>query len=365
MANTEVSFIRYQESEFDAILGHEVHVSVVADAGTSGLALYHEACIYHKPSRSIFVTSNQLPNPSSHQNPATSNKHVKLFRVYDSSGANLTEGSSSSTNIVEEVTFPKIDGAMLNGGVNFDSDHILLCAQGSKDQNDLSGIIKVAVPSKGTSETVSETVINSFYGIPFNSVNDIIVHPKDASIWFTDPHYGFHQGIRPPPQLPGQVYRYDPRNGSIRVVADGFVRPNGLCFSPDLNTLYVTDTGAIHGSHSQPFNPSGPSHIYAFDIVNRNGRPEPILVNRHVFAFAPGRVPDGIKCDTRGNVYAGCGDGIEVWNSTGVLIGTINVPGGVANFCFGEEGAIYACNETRLFRIHLHGEGVKGALLGI
>ncbi|EAW19974.1 SMP-30/gluconolactonase/LRE family protein [Aspergillus fischeri NRRL 181] len=360
----QVAFLKHQE-EFDAILGSdfpEPHVSILADESPAGLPLYHEACVYHPPTRSIFVTSNQIPNPPNQQNLATEDKHIKLSRVYDT-----YQGSSTESNVakVEDITFPQIDGAMLNGGVNLGPDHILFCAQGSKDPSDPSGIIKVAVPSEGSNVTTSEVVIGSFHGIPFNSVNDVVVHSLDSSIWFTDPQYGFHQGIRLQPQLPNQVYRYDPGNGLIRAVADGFVRPNGLCFSPGLDTLYVTDTGAIHGSPLVPNNPAGPSHIYAFDIVYPGGRAEPQLVNRRVFAYAPGKVPDGIKCDTRGNVYAGCGDGIEVWNPSGVLIGTIKVAGGVANFCFGENGVLYACNETRLLRIHLRGEGVKGALLGI
>ncbi|GIK06744.1 hypothetical protein Aspvir_002394 [Aspergillus viridinutans] len=364
MASNQVAFLKHQE-EFDEILGYnspEPHVSVLADESPARLPLYHEACVYHPPTRSIFVTSNQMPNLSHQRNLATEDKHIKLSRVYDT-----YQGSSTESNVakVEDITFPHIDGAMLNGGVNLGLDHILFCAQGSKESSDPSGIMKVAVPSEGSGDTTSEIVIGSFYGTPFNSVNDVVVHPLDSSIWFTDPHYGFHQGIRHQPQLPNQVYRYDPGNGSVRVVADGFIRPNGLCFSPGLDTLYVTDTGAIHGSTLVPFNPAGPSHIYAFDIVYPGGRSEPQLVNRRVFAYAPGKVPDGIKCDTRGNVYAGCADGIEVWNPSGVLIGTIRIPGGVANFCFGENGVIYACNETRLLRIHLRGEGVKGALLGL
>ncbi|PKX90194.1 SMP-30/gluconolactonase/LRE family protein [Aspergillus novofumigatus IBT 16806] len=347
----QVAFVEHQE-EFDAILGPDPHVSILADESSAGFPLYHEACVYHAPTRSIFVTSNQIPNPPNQQNLATGDKHIKLSRVYDTYQRSPTESNVAK---IEDITFPRIDGAMLNGGVN-SADGILFCAQGSKDPSDPSGIIKVAVPSEGSSVTTSEIVIGSFHGIPFNSVNDVVVHSLDSSIWFTDPQYGFHQGIRPQPQLPNQVYRYDPRNGSIRAVADGFVRPNGLCFSPGLDTLYVTDTGAIHGSPSVPNDPAGPSHIYAFDIVYPKGRTEPMLVNRP---------PDGIKCDTRGNVYAGCGDGIEVWNPSGVLIGTIKIAGGVANFCFGENGVIYACNETRLLRIHLGGEGAKGALLGI
>ncbi|KAF7122736.1 hypothetical protein CNMCM5793_000846 [Aspergillus hiratsukae] len=357
MASNLVTFLQHQE-EFDVILGAEEHVSIL-DESPAGLPLYHEACVYHPPTRSVFVTSNQMPNPSHQLSPATGDKHVKLFRVYDPYQGSLDVAK------VEDITFPHIDGAMLNGGVNFGPDHILFCAQGSKDPSDPSGIIKVAIPPEGSGDTTAEVVINSFHGIPFNSVNDVVVHPLDSSIWFTDPHYGFHQGIRLQPQLPNQVYRYDPSTGSVRAVAEGFTRPNGLCFSPGLDTLYVTDTGAIHGSPSVPFDPAGPSHIYAFDIIHPEGQTEPQLVNRRVFAYAPGKVPDGIKCDTRGNVYAGCADGIEVWNPSGVLIGTIGIPGGVANFCFGENGVIYACNETRLLRIHLRGECVKGALLGI
>jgi gluconolactonase len=88
------------------------------------------------------------------------------------------------------------------------------------------------------------------------------------------------------------------------------------------------------------------------------------MINRRVFAFAGAGIPDGIKCDVYGNVYAGCGDGVEVWNDGGILIGKILVPGGVANFCFGREGEMFLCAETRLWRVQL-AKSTKGALLGL
>lgn len=364
-----VAFIAYQDDEFHSIIGNHPDVLVLADnssVGYSDQALFHEACIYHQPSRSVFVTSNQLLNADTAPNPHTSNKHVKLFRVYDPG-----HGPASK---VSDVNFPGIEGAMLNGGVNLDADSILLCAQGSKDSSSLAGIIKLDVsPETGKAEPVAETVISLFHGIPFNSVNDVITHPEDQSIWFTDPAYGYHQGIRQRPQLPQQVYRFDPHRGSVRAMAHNFQRPNGLCFSPDLHTLYVTDTGAIHGSPVVEMDLTGPSHIFAFDVATKPAssfdpsqplRAEPFLTNRRLFAFTPGRIPDGIKCDMLGNVYSGCGDGINVWNPSGVLIGTFQVDGGVANFCFGEKGVIYACNETRLLRFQLDPD-VRGALLRI
>ena len=63
-------------------------------------------------------------------------------------------------------------------------------------------------------------------------------------------------------------------------------------------------------------------------------------------------IPDGIKLDRDGNVYSGCGDGLNVWAPNGDLIGKICVPGGVSNFCFaGNELILLA--ETRVLKIHL------------
>lgn len=120
--------------------------------------------------------------------------------------------------------------------------------------------------------------------------------------------------------------------------------------------MYITDTGFIHGDGGKDF--TRPATIYAFDVVNGKE-----LRGRRTFAFARVGVPDGIKCDMQGNVYSGCGDGVEVWNPDGELIGVIGVPGGVANFCFGRDGEMFVCNEQRLWRVKLGG-GVVGALLG-
>jgi gluconolactonase len=126
-------------------------------------------------------------------------------------------------------------------------------------------------------------LIDRFEGKPLNAPNDVVV-ASDGAVWFTDPGYGIdgpYEGHTAQSELPRQVYRLDPSGGEASVVADDFVRPNGICFSPDERTLYVVDSGISHG---------GPAHIRAFDVDGarlRNGR---------VFAadFAPG-MTDGIR----------------------------------------------------------------------
>ena len=87
--------------------------------------------------------------------------------------------------------------------------------------------------------TASITVLaDSFEGKRLNSPNDVVVK-SDGSIWFTDPSYGIdsdYEGdkARRARSARSNVYRIDPATGAVdRVVADDFVKPNGLAFSPD------------------------------------------------------------------------------------------------------------------------------------
>src|SRR5215210_8966553 len=106
------------------------------------------------------------------------------------------------------------------------------------------------------------TIADTFEGKRLNSPNDVAVKSNDT-IWFTDPAYGIesdYEGHRSEMELDGcHVYRVDPATGDIRIVADDFVRPNGLAFSPDECLLYVSDTGASHSA-------DGPRHIRRFTV---------------------------------------------------------------------------------------------------
>jgi gluconolactonase len=183
----------------------------------------HEAGVFIPEKNELFITSNQLFDHGGSRRVQISRIHIK----------------DDDKVRCEEISCP--DVVMANGGVNFGTDKILFCAQGSASTP--SGLFATAIsPPYDT-----ELVVSGFYGRPFNSVNDVVVH-SDGSIWFTDPCYGFDQGYKSKPRLPNQVYRYVPSTRGIRAMADGFGRPNGICFSPDEKIVYVTDTDWIRGS---------------------------------------------------------------------------------------------------------------------
>jgi gluconolactonase len=75
-----------------------------------------------------------------------------------------------------------------------------------------------------------------------------------------------------------------------------------------------------------------------------------------MFAYIDTGVPDGIHTDTDGNVYVGCGDGVQVFDVEGRLIGKLRIDGGSANFAFVPDGMIIF-NEYRLFLVTMAARG--------
>ena len=166
----------------------------------------------------------------------------------------------------------------------------------------------------------SVTVIaNNYQGKRLGRPNDVVVK-SDGAIYFTDPGGGA-SGFAWEVSVPG-VYRVAPDLGSIMLIADDFLAPNGLAFSPDESVLYIDD--------------SRRRHIRAFDLL-----PNGALAKQTDRVFVdlsgpePG-VPDGMKVDSAGNVYSGGSGGLYIMDKTGKKLGRI-VHGGMntTNMAFG------------------------------
>jgi gluconolactonase len=170
------------------------------------------------------------------------------------------------------------------------------------------------------------TIVDRFEGKRLNSPNDIVV-ASDSAIWFTDPPYGIlddNEGYKADSELGGCfVFRLDRVTGELAVMSDDLVHPNGLAFSPDEKTLYVSDTSIARI-------PGGNHHIVAFDVVDRRR-----LASPRIFAVIEPGVSDGMRVDVEGNLWTSSGDGVQVYDAAAVELGRILLPQEAANCTFG------------------------------
>ncbi|VDB92370.1 unnamed protein product [Peniophora sp. CBMAI 1063] len=256
-------------------------------------------------------------------------------------------GENGAVNVpVTFVDFPDTI-QMTNGGTNYKDDLLFI----TSGRAYLPPSMVRANPRPPYNTIV---LLDNFHGRQFNSLNDIKVHPTTGAIFFTDSTYGWLNHFRPEPLLPNMVYRLDPHTGDVRAVADGFVRCNGLAFSGDGKTAYVSDTGAAGGFLGR--NHTRPSTIHAYDVDPHTSA----WTNRRLFAYADAGVPDGIQVDKLGNVYSACADGVHVWDSHGSLIGKFFLGTSSANMAFVGEGKLAILAETAVYLVQgLRAEGLE------
>src|SRR5262249_55963947 len=187
---------------------------------------------------------------------------------------------------------------------------------------------------------------DSYRGRRLNSPNDVVVK-SDGSIWFTDPPYGLlydYEGKKTAQEQDGNyVFRLDPRSGELAIVADGFVKPNGIASSPDERHLFVADSGASH-------DPDGPHHIRVFAVAD-NGK----LAGGEVFVEVSPGIADGFRFDSDGNLWTSAADGVHCYSPQRELLGKVKVPETVANLTFGgrKRNRLLICGTTSLYAIYV------------
>ena len=156
-----------------------------------------------------------------------------------------------------------------------------------------------------------EFLVSGHNSKPFNSPNDVIVHP-DGTVFFSDPPYGLkNQQLQPDVAQPlAGIYVW--REGALTLLTDRYQYPNGVCLSPDATSLYTCSTKPAEAV------------VLEFDAVT-------LALKREVCA----ENSDGIKCDRKGNLYLCTKEGVLIVAANGERLALIKLETQPANCCWG------------------------------
>ena len=192
------------------------------------------------------------------------------------------------------------------------------------------------------------TLADNYHGKRLNSPNDL-VYKSNGDLYFTDPPYGLPKHDKDPMMELDffGVYRLKP-DGALTLLNKDMTRPNGLAFSPDEKILYVAQSDEKAALWmSFPVNADGTlgaAHVFA-DVTE--------MAKAH-----PG-LPDGLKIDAHGNLWATGPGGILLFSPDGKRLGRIETGERTANCNWGDDGTtLYVTADTYLCRIKTK---VKGA----
>lgn len=217
-----------------------------------------------------------------------------------------------------------------SNGLTVDRDgRLVLCEHGDRRVAYVAG------------DGVKHSIAWQYRGRRLNSPNDAVFNQK-GDLYFTDPPYGLEGKNKDPKKelTHNGVYRMS-RLGEITLLTDKLSFPNGIAFSPDEKILYV--------AVSDPTN----AVIMAYDVAN-----DGTLSNDRVFydgtstAKDKKGLPDGLKVDKRGNVFATGPGGVLVFTPDGTHLGTLNTGEATANCGWGDNGTVlYITADMYLCRV--------------
>lgn len=254
---------------------------------------------------------------------------IHLWRA----GAGTTRVLSPSGYTGKEPFTGKEPGS---NGLAFDAEgRLVFCAHGDR------AIVRIEHDGRRT------VLAARFHAARLNSPNDL-AFAANGDLYFTDPPFGLPESFDDPRKelsFSG-VYRLSP-DGRLTLLTQGLRAPNGLAFSPDGRTLYVSNADASHAVWM------------AFPV-----RSDGTLAGGRVFFDAtswahPGTGnPDGLKVDAKGNLFAAGPGGVHVFTRDGAHLGTIAFPAPVSNVAFGEDGStLFVTASSAVWRVRLATKG--------
>jgi gluconolactonase len=191
------------------------------------------------------------------------------------------------------------------------------------------------------------TIADRYEGKRFNSPNDVVIK-SNGDFYFTDPPYGLPKNMEDSTkEIPFQgVYRVSAKDGKVTLLTSEVTRPNGIAFSPDEKLLYVASSD------------SRKAIWMAYPVLN-----DGTLGQGQIFKDVTGSkrrgAPDGMKVDSKGNLWATGPGGVLIFSPDGKHLGTLLTGQATANCAWGDDGkTLYITADMFLCRVRTK---VKGA----
>ena len=250
-----------------------------------------------------------------------------------------TEGKDKEIYLTPSGFTGNIDrgGEKGSNGLTLDNEgKLVICQHGNRQMARMDSPLEKPAP-------VFTTLAGDYNGKHFNSPNDAIYNTK-GELFFTDPPYGLEGGMEDPKrELTFQgVYKVT-QGGEVKLLTDTLTRPNGLAFLPGEKTLLV--------ANSDPDLPNW----YAFDL-DVNGD----VISSRLFFSAGGYnkslkgLPDGLKTDRNGNVFATGPGGVWIFNSNGKVLGKIHFTEATSNIALtADEKTMFITAHTNVLRFRM------------
>jgi gluconolactonase len=299
-----------EDSRLDALLPADARLEVVA----SGLD-WSEGPVWIKEGG--YLLFSDIPRNS-------------IMKWKEEEGISLFMKPSGFTGVGEYSREPGSNGLAL------DREGRLVCCE--------HGDRRVSRLEKGGGK---KTLVDGYMGKRLNSPNDLVLK-SNGDLYFTDPPYGLPQQAEDPRRELDfcGVYRLS-SDGKVTLLTKEMTRPNGIAFSPDEKTLYV--------AQSDP-----KAAIWMAFPVKEDGTLGRGRIFKDVTPLVdkmPG-LPDGMKVDRQGNLFATGPGGVHILAADGTLLGRIDTGEATANCAWGDDGStLYITADMYLCRIRTRTRG--------
>ncbi len=222
-----------------------------------------------------------------------------------------------------------------NGLLLDDEGNLVICQHGDRRLAVMNAPLDAPKPD-------FTSIVDRYNGKRFNSPNDAVFY--NSNFYFTDPPYGLPKQMEDSTkEISFQGVYIAKADGGISLLVDSLTRPNGLAFLPNKKTLIV--------ANSDP----AKAIWYAFDLTEKDSvTTARILVDATENAKTEKGLPDGLKIDQKGNIFATGPGGVWIFNSDGKVLGKIKVPEATSNCTLADgDSTLYVTADMYLLRIKL------------